>query len=85
MHKHKDEPIKVANISLAFKLRKVIQYLSLRGRYLKFDKLEKAENVRKLLDNIYKNYLIKMTTPIKAFITFDTLEGKDRAVKYLSK
>ena len=27
----------------------------------------------------------KMTTPIKAFITFDTIEGKDRCLKYLSK
>jgi hypothetical protein len=31
---------------------------------------------------------MKMTTPIKAFITFDifdTIEGKDRCLKYFSK
>jgi hypothetical protein len=28
---------------------------------------------------------MKMITPIRAYVTFDTMEGKERAVKYLGK
>jgi len=38
-----------------------------------------------VLDEIHKRKLIKMVTPIKAYITFDTMEGKERAVKYFAK
>ena len=59
--------------------------LAKRGEYLKFDKQEKADEITEELKEIHKNELIKITTPIKAFITFETMEAKERCVKYLSK
>ena len=45
LHKHKDREIKVANISLAYKCRRILKLLKLRGTYLKFDKKEKAKKI----------------------------------------
>ena len=48
--KHKDDKIKVANISLAYKLRYILQLLEERGQLLKFNKKEKAEKITEELE-----------------------------------
>jgi hypothetical protein len=45
IHKHKDDKIKVANISFAYKTRRILKLLKLRGNHLKFDRKDKAEKI----------------------------------------
>lgn len=80
-----DVEIKIANISLAFNNPKLLNLLIKRGALITKGKISEVPKINKEIEkyiNKDKNELIRA---VAAFITFDRLEGKYRAIEYFKK
>ena len=62
--------IKIANISLAFKNGKIIKHLKTRGKLLGNGKFEEVHEIDSKINEVIKNELDEINTPIGAYVTF---------------
>ena len=80
---HDNDEIEVAGISLAFSNGALIKVLKKRGKIIAYGKYQELQHVDEALNHIIENHQEKMTTPIKAFVTFSNQEGFERCSKNL--
>lgn len=55
-----------------------------RGEQIKAEKWKKVTKIEKEIDELKSKHLGKLTRPISAFVTFESEEGFQRAVKFNS-
>jgi hypothetical protein len=81
---HHGDKIEIAGINIAYKNREIIKLLQERGAIITGAKFDKLEEIDKKIDECVTANFEKLTTPIYAFVMFNTQEGYERAVEYLS-
>lgn len=74
--------IKIANISFAFDNDDMIELLEKRGTAICNNKEEEKVKIEKKIDELHKSKSEELSRPVKAFITFETQEGYERAIRY---
>lgn len=81
---NKDEAqIRVAQVTFGFDNPKLLSELNSRGALITKGKLEKLPEQNEKIDTLIKEKKADMVRPVAAFITFETQEGKNRALKYI--
>lgn len=80
-----DADCDIVSIFFAFKNRPIIENLKKRGTLVAYGKLNKIDEVEQDLNNIIEQKFDHLTTPVYAYITFQTCEAQLRACRYLSK
>lgn len=76
-----DGDVEVSNITFAFNNHKMINTLRKRGQAIIKANDEQEEEFNKEMDRLKDENLEDFTTPISAFISFETQEGHERAIK----
>ena len=74
-------PVKIAQITFAFRNEKVINWLKKRGDAIKKEKWDKLDEVnQEITDNLQDDELINaVQVPCSVFMMFETEEGVTRA------
>ena len=79
----RDEPnMRIAHISFAFDNKELLQALIERGTLITKGAFDKLAKVNEKIDKMYENDREKLSTPVAAFITFETQEAFERAMFY---
>jgi RNA binding exosome subunit len=81
---HHGDKIEIASVNIAYKNREIIQLLKERGTVVTAAKFDKLDEIDQKIDKCVTANFEKLTTPIYAFVMFNTQEGYERAVEYLS-
>jgi len=79
------DDIKVANINYSFNNHKMIQLLCERGTAIANHNLEEKKEIEKKIHELEKEDFDEISTPALAFVTFETQEGYERAIKITSR
>lgn len=75
-----DQDIRIANISFGFDNPSLLDLLTQRGALITAGKLEKVPDINEKIDQLCKDKKTDLIRPVAAFVTFETQEGKDRAL-----
>ena len=71
-----------ANITFAYDNPELLKLLTVRGALITSGKFDKVPAVNKMLQNLKETQTNKLIRPVTAFLTFNTQEGYERALKY---
>ena len=70
-----------ANITFAYDNPELLRLLTMRGTLITSGKFDKVPAINKLLEKLKTENKDKITKPVTAFLTFNTQEGYERALK----
>ena len=77
-----DVNIKISSITLGFNNPELLKLLIKRGSLITEGKMTKVAEINEKIEKYIKEHQKELTRPVAAFITFDRLEGKYRAIEY---
>ena len=77
-----DVDIKISNITLGFNNPELLKLLIKRGSMITAGKITKISEINEKIEKYIKENQKELTRPVAAFITFERLEGKYRAIQY---
>ena len=77
-----DVDIKISNITLGFNNPELLKLLIKRGSMITAGKMTKIAEINEKIEKYIKEKQKELTRPVAAFITFERLEGKYRAIQY---
>jgi len=68
-------PVRIANITFAFKNSKLIRLLKKRGTAVAAGQFRNLPKIDEEINNLKEKDLQSLTKPVSAFITFETQDG----------
>ena len=74
--------IRIANIFFAFDNPKLMKLLMERGKYIISEEQDKEDELDEKIDNLKNDERESFIVPVTAFITFETQEGYERALRF---
>jgi hypothetical protein len=75
-------PVKIANITFAFKNAKLIRLLKKRGTAVADGQFRNLPKIDEEINQLKEKDLQALTKPVSAFITFETQDGFERACEF---
>ena len=75
-------PVRIANITFAFKNSKLIRLLKKRGTAVAAGQFRNLPKIDEEINNLKEKDLQSLTKPVSAFITFETQDGFERACEF---
>ncbi|CAI2375497.1 unnamed protein product [Moneuplotes crassus] len=82
---HETNVIKIANITYSFNNHEMIELLDQRGTAIANHDMKKKIEIEKEIYELGENNRDQISTPSLAYITFETQEGYERAIKMTSR
>lgn len=72
----------IVSITFTYNNAELIKMLKERGECIKSEEWKQVDKINEEIDHLKSEHLHKLTTPLSAFVTFESEEGYMRATKF---